>query len=71
VTTIYGLANTVVRVLDSKSPITFVRKDYVDIELRIPAVRKAAQLLGFEAKVDLEDGIRRTAEYYRRVGATA
>jgi len=71
VTTIYGLANTVVRVLDSKSPITFVRKDYVDIELRIPAVRKASQLLGFEAKVDLEDGIRRTAEYYRSSGTAA
>lgn len=66
VTTIYGLANTVVRVLDSASPIVFGRKDYADVELRIPAVRKAYELLGFEAKVDLEEGIRRTAEYFRR-----
>jgi len=65
VTTIYGLANTVVRVLDSKSPIVFSRKDYADVELRIPSVRKAAELLGFEAKVDIEEGIRRTAEFYR------
>ena len=65
VVTIYGLANTVVRVLNSQSPIVFTRKDYVDVELRIPAVAKARQLLGFEAKVDLEDGIRRTAEFYR------
>ncbi len=65
VTTIYGLANTVTRVLNSRSPIFFSRKDYVDVELRIPAIRKARDLLGFEAKVDLEEGIARTAEFYR------
>ena len=37
VTTIYGLASTVVRVLDSRSTISFVRRDYADVELRIPA----------------------------------
>lgn len=65
VTTIYGLASAVVRVLDSSSPISFMRKDYVDVELRVPSVSKARELLGFEAKVDLDEGIRRTAEYYR------
>lgn len=65
VVTIYGLANTVVRVLESKSPIVFARKDYVDVELRIPSVAKARDLLGFEAKVDLEEGIRRAAAFYR------
>ena len=64
VTTIYGLANTVVRVLNSKSSVEFIRRDYADIELRIPAVRKAKELLDFEAKVDLDEGIRRTADYY-------
>jgi UDP-glucose 4-epimerase len=68
VVTIYGLANTVARVLNSKSPITFTDKDYADVELRIPAVRKAKELLGFEAKIDLEEGIRRTADYYRGLG---
>lgn len=65
VTTIYGLANTVVRVLNSESAIVFTRKDYADVELRIPSVSKARELLGFEAKIDLEEGIRRTAEFYR------
>ena len=65
VVTIYGLANTVLRVLDSKSPIAYILKDYVDVELRVPSVRKARELLGFEAKVGLEEGIRLTAEYYR------
>lgn len=65
VETIYGLANTVVRVLGSHSTISFIRKDYVDVELRIPSVEKARAILGFEARTDLEEGITRTAEYYR------
>ena len=65
VVTIYGLANTVVRVLASSSSISFARKDYADVELRIPSVTKARELLGFEAKVDLDEGIRRSAEFYR------
>jgi UDP-glucose 4-epimerase len=65
VVTIYGLAQTIVRVLNSKSRILFTRKDYADVELRVPSVDKAKKLLGFEAKVDLEEGIQRTAEYFR------
>jgi UDP-glucose 4-epimerase len=65
VVTIYGLANTVVRVLGSESDILFTRKDYADVELRIPSVRKAHDLIGFEAKIDLEEGIKRTAAFYR------
>lgn len=66
VVTIYGLANTIVRVLGSRSQIRFIRKDYADVELRVPNVDKARSLMGFEAKIDLEEGIRRTGEYYRR-----
>ncbi|HEV7765972.1 MAG TPA: NAD-dependent epimerase/dehydratase family protein [Thermoanaerobaculia bacterium] len=65
VVTIYGLANTIVRVLGSKSQIRFIRKDYADVELRVPNVDKARDLIGFEAQVDLEEGLRRTGEYYR------
>jgi UDP-glucose 4-epimerase len=68
VTTIYGLANTVIRVLDSNSEITFVRRDYADIELRIPDVNKAESLLGYVAKVDLETGIARTAVAFSQQG---
>jgi len=65
VITIYGLAQTVIRVLNSNSTTRFVRKDYADVELRVPSVNKARELLGFEAKVDLDEGIRRTAEFCR------
>lgn len=70
VITIYGLAQTVVRVLGSNSPIRFVRKDYADVELRIPRVDKARERIGFEARVDLEEGIRRTAEFFQQVERT-
>jgi UDP-glucose 4-epimerase len=65
VTTIYGLANLIIRVLGSSSEIVFTRADYADVELRVPAVHKATELLGFEALVDLEEGIRRTADELR------
>jgi UDP-glucose 4-epimerase len=65
VITIYGLAQTVVRVLGSSSPIRFTRKDYADVELRVPSVSKAKELIGFEAKVDLEEGIHRSADFFK------
>lgn len=70
VVTIYGLANTIVRVLNSQSEISFTSKEYVDVELRVPQVSKAKELLGFEARVGLEDGLLLTADYYRTVMAT-
>lgn len=66
VITIYGLANTVIRVLGSTSKVSFVRKDYADIELRVPNINKARDLLDFEAQVDLDEGVLRTAEYFRQ-----
>lgn len=66
VITIYGLAQTVVRVLGSKSPIRFTRKDYADIELRVPSVNKAREKIGFEARIDLEQGIQLAADFYRK-----
>ncbi len=62
VQTIYGLANTVIRVLNSKSEINFKPAISADIELRIPCVEKAKEALDFEAMIDLEEGILRTAK---------
>ena len=63
VTTIYGLAETVIRVLKSKSNIIFKPALSADIELRIPSVNKALKLLDFEAKINLDQGILRTADW--------
>lgn len=65
VTTILGLAETVCRVLGSKSRIVFRDALSADIELRIPSVSKARELIGFQARVDLHEGIERTAAWYR------
>ena len=66
VETVYGLANTVIRVLGSKSQIEFLPALSADIELRIPCTDKAESVLGFKAQVQLEEGIIRTAEHFRR-----
>jgi UDP-glucose 4-epimerase len=65
VITILGLAQTVCRVLKSDSKIVFDPPLSADIALRIPSVTKAEELLGFKAKVDLEEGISRTAEWMK------
>ncbi|MEJ7760612.1 MAG: NAD-dependent epimerase/dehydratase family protein [Gemmatimonadaceae bacterium] len=69
VITILGLAETVLRVTRSESNIVFDPPLSADIAIRIPSVEKALNILGFKAKVDLEEGIRRTAEFFRNTEA--
>jgi UDP-glucose 4-epimerase len=63
VVTVYGLAQTICRVLNSESKIRFQPDLSADIDLRIPSIEKARNLLGFDSKVDLEEGIRKTADW--------
>lgn len=65
VATTIGLAESCVRVIGSRSTIGFVDRASPDVQVRIPSPVKAKELLGFEAKVGLDEGIRRTAEYFR------
>jgi len=65
VMTILGLAQTVCRVLKSDSKIVHDQPLSADVAIRIPSVKKAREVLGFEAKIDLEEGILKTAEYYK------
>ena len=67
VTTIYGLAQIVINVLKSKSKIVFKPPLSADIEQRIPSVEKAKEILGFRAKVDLEDGLIKTAQWIKKL----
>ncbi|MGH8529907.1 MAG: NAD-dependent epimerase/dehydratase family protein [Nevskiales bacterium] len=64
VTTVHNLAETVIRVLNSESRIVFGKPLSADVLLRIPETGKAEELLGFRAQVGLEEGVRRTAEWY-------
>jgi UDP-glucose 4-epimerase len=63
--TTLGLAQTVCRVLDSRSKIIHRPPLSADIELRIPSVEKSEKILGFKAKVDLDEGIARTAQWFQ------
>jgi UDP-glucose 4-epimerase len=65
VMTTYGLAQTVCRVLNSQSRIIFNPPLSAEVELRIPSVEKAFKILGFKANIDLDEGILKTADYYR------
>ncbi|MCC6689895.1 MAG: NAD-dependent epimerase/dehydratase family protein, partial [Bacteroidia bacterium] len=65
VITILRLAQTVCRVLNSKSNIVFDPPLSADIALRIPSVDKANEILGFKAQVDLEEGIKHTAVWIK------
>lgn len=65
VITTLGLAEAICRVLNSNSKIEFGPPLSADIAIRIPSVTKTEKDLGFKAKVDLEEGILKTAEYFR------
>ena len=43
------------------------RRYPVDVQRRWPSVEKARRLLGWEAQVDLADGVARTAEWLRTI----
>lgn len=62
---IYNLALQIIRLSESKSGIVFEEKDMQDIELRVPDIKKAKSILGYEPKVDLEEGLLRTIDWYR------
>lgn len=64
VTTI-ELARAVIRLSGSTSAIVEVDAPGADVEVRIPRTGKARDLLGFEAAVDLEEGLTRTIDWVR------
>ena len=69
--TIYDLAQRVRRLTGADVDIVFQPLHYADVELRIPNVEKAREVLGFEAKVDLDEGLARTIAWYREKQLTS
>ncbi|MBA2460816.1 MAG: NAD-dependent epimerase/dehydratase family protein [Actinobacteria bacterium] len=63
--TIYDLAQRIRRLAGAEVEIVFQPLHYADVELRIPNVEKAREILGFEAKVDLDEGLEKTIAWYR------
>jgi dTDP-glucose 4,6-dehydratase len=65
--TVLQLAQTIVRLADSKSKIVHKELPVDDPKQRRPDITHAKQLLGWEPEVALEDGLSRTLEYFRSV----
>jgi UDP-glucose 4-epimerase len=63
--TIYDLAQRIKRATEATGEIVFRPLHYTDVELRIPNVDKARNLLGFESQVELDEGLARTVAWYR------
>jgi len=63
--TIYDLAQRIKRLTACPGELVFQPLHYTDVELRIPNVEKARELLGFAAQVELDEGLERTIAWYR------
>ena len=64
--TIHGLAKEIVRLAGSSSELQHVEWNFPDVELRIPEIAKARDLLGYRPQVELEEGLSRTIDWYRK-----
>src|SRR6201981_551836 len=63
--TILDLAQRIKRLTGCPGEIVFQPLHYAAVEIRSPNVAQARELLGFEAEVDLDEGLERTIAWYR------
>ncbi len=66
--TLMDLAKHVLRLAGSRSEIVFRPLPTDDPKVRQPDIGKARRLLGWEPRVELEEGLRQTIEWYRADG---
>jgi nucleoside-diphosphate-sugar epimerase len=64
--TINSLAEMIVQLSGSTSSIRHVERKHVDVDLRIPTVAKARELLNFHPKIELKNGLAETIAWYRK-----
>ncbi len=65
--TMLQLAQTIIRLAGSKSEIVYRDLPVDDPKQRRPDIRHARELLDWEPKISLEDGLGRTLEYFKSV----
>jgi len=63
---IINLAETVIRMTKSPSKIIFNPLPQDDPTQRKPDISLAGEMLGWQPKIHLEDGLRKTIEYFRQ-----
>jgi nucleoside-diphosphate-sugar epimerase len=59
------LARMIVRLTNSRSDIVFKPHPGPEVDLRVPSIEKAQQLLGYNPQISLEAGIARTIPWYQ------
>ena len=64
--TILELAELVIKITDSKSKIVYKNLPEDDPRQRMPDITKAREVLNWEPKVQLEDGIKKTIQYFNK-----
>ncbi|HKE84909.1 MAG TPA: UDP-glucuronic acid decarboxylase family protein [Vicinamibacterales bacterium] len=64
--TIEHIARTIITLVGSSSRLVYHPLPVDDPRQRQPDITRARTLLGWEPKIDLEDGLLRTVEYFRR-----
>lgn len=64
--TVLGYAETIIRLCESSSSILFDQSRIDDPERRRPDISKAQRLLGWQIRVDMEEGLKRTIEWFSR-----
>ena len=67
--TILQCAQHVLKVTGSKSQIHYEPLPQDDPKQRRPDITKARQLLGWEPKIDLETGLRKSLDYFKKAVA--
>ena len=65
--TISSLAEKIISLCRTKSKIVYVPKNYVDVELRIPSIDKAHNILKYSPGTNLNEGIIKTFKWYKNV----
>jgi dTDP-glucose 4,6-dehydratase len=63
--TLLELAKRITRLAGSESPIVFQPLPIDDPKIRQPDISRARALLGWEPRVDVDEGLRRTIEWFR------
>jgi len=63
--TVLGIAETIIRLTGSRSKIVFQAHPGPEVDMRIPDISKASALLNFHPQISLEEGLRRTIDWYR------
>jgi nucleoside-diphosphate-sugar epimerase len=63
--TVLQLAREVLNVTGSSVPIELTESPFPDIEIRVPSLDKARQILGYQPRYELRQGLELTTEWYR------